>query len=87
MFNQHKQFRRPDGHMAIPNILDEDNTDATAQLLLTYYRRTAAGLPERLREVRRVSGIADRQAPPPANGSKPRPCGSERVLQGTAASP
>jgi hypothetical protein len=43
MFNQHKQFRRPDGHMAIPNILDEDHTDAAAQLLRTYYRRTAAG--------------------------------------------
>ncbi|QOD04300.1 hypothetical protein [Pseudarthrobacter sp. BIM B-2242] len=55
--------------MAIPNILDEDHTDAAAQLLRTYYRRTAAGLPARLREVRRVSGIADRQAPPPANGS------------------
>ncbi|MDP9999600.1 hypothetical protein [Pseudarthrobacter sulfonivorans] len=59
--------------MAIPNILDEDHTDAAAPLLRTYYRRTAAGLPEQLREVRRVSGFADRQAPPPANGSKPRP--------------
>lgn len=31
--------------MAIPDILDDDHIDTAAQLLRTYYRRTAAGLP------------------------------------------